>query len=140
MTFEEITISGSGDDATEKQDLHLVNCKLGESRENVPISTYFTSQLKLNSNVENIKAGANNLKVSFRGRPLNGKKIALPENYTFARVSKSENGKQLVASNLTQEATYWNLDKLPSGSDVLPQVMQWLTLSNAIHGHVQLEE
>lgn len=140
MTFEEITISGGGEDATEKQELHLVNCKLGEDRENMPISKYFTSQLKLNSNVENIKAGANNLKVSFRGRPLNGKMVLLPENYTFARVSKSENKKQLVANDLTKEATYWNLDKLPSGSDVLPQVIQWLKLSNNIHAHVQLEE
>lgn len=139
MAVDEICI-GSKQDPSEKSSLHLINCKLASSGSNHPVAQYFDSQLQFENNVANSGKGANNLKASFRGRPLNGKKIQLPEGFAFARVSKSENENQLVASDLSKEATYWNLDKLPSSNDPVPQALQWLQLSADIHSHVQLDD
>lgn len=150
---EEILVSGrnnADDDGLtpkqQQQQFHLINCKLAESKCDQPIDQFFTSQMKLFTTSKEKKTmttpSSEVMKVSFRGRPLNGKKVQLPESsYVFAQVSKSpENSGQLIASGLSRELTYWNLDKLPSSSDPVPQMVKWLQLSDAIHAQVQLTD
>ncbi|KAI2799290.1 hypothetical protein RDWZM_001969 [Blomia tropicalis] len=139
MSFESLVVqrSQSKDDDT-KHKLHLLNCKLEGEHENIPVSQYFTSQLQLSNN--KAPNSSDNLKVSFRGRPLNGRSIKLPNDYFFARANKSENGNEIFVNEISDEVTYWNLDKLPSDNDPIPKVIEWLKVSSDIHAHVQLED
>lgn len=121
-------------------DLHLINCKLnvapGDENKSYPVEQYFGKQWKeFKSN--NSSLNPNRYKASFRGRPLNGTSITLPEGYVFTKVTKKQNDK-LVGEHLGQQACYWNLDKFPSNNDALPQTIQWLNLSEAIHAHTKL--
>lgn len=140
---KEIHINGDETQQGQQQQLHLINCKLEKSQVDLKIDQFFTSQMKLASNNAGSKGKAKSsseMKVSFRGRPLNGKKVQLPKGFVFAQMCKSENKNTLIASNISKEMTYWNLDKMPSSSDPVPQMFQWLQLSADIHSHVQLAD
>lgn len=118
--------------------LHLLNTEFQIDKKNVPVSTYLDSQIKIYK--ENNKEDNGNMKVSFRGRPLNGKQITLPDNYQFSSVSLNDDDKNiLIAEQISNTTYYWNLDKIPSSTDSLEEVSEWLKISKQIHSHIQLD-
>lgn len=142
MDIKSIELENSNPN-TETQ-LHLLNCRIeNDKHEDLPaeVKSYFSSQMKFEKNEKSLKNPIQqHLKATFRGRPMDGKCVQLPANYKFARLCKSSNDdNKLIASDLTNKVTYWNLDKIPSSNDSIPQILQWLQLSSDIHSHVQLE-
>ncbi|XP_033191794.1 ribonuclease H2 subunit C [Bombus vancouverensis nearcticus] len=115
----------------EKQSvLHLMPCKIyGDESANV--STYFTPYIReVDDKVYNS---------SFRGYPLQGKKITLPSGYkgiTFVEHKKPEVEhveRNLYFTGAFSHFTYWNYDKLPSKNDSLAAVMDWIDIAEALH-------
>lgn len=114
--------------------LHLINCQFQKDCQNVPISDYFDSQFDSNDE---------KLNVSFRGRPMNGQSVRLPGKFSFAvidPIDETKNDQTIIAHQLDDKAYCWNLDKIPSGTDSMPQVLNWINLAQEIHSHVQLED
>lgn len=70
---------------------------------------------------------------SFRGRPLQGRKIKLPEDYKGCIVPKEAKMANNGSSNEFNEFTYWNWDELPSDNDAVVKALQWINISKAIH-------
>lgn len=67
------------------------------------------------------------LTASFRGRPLQGRKVNLPTGFKGCLVSRD--GK---ISEKFNDFTYWNWDQLPKDDDKVVQAMKWLNLSEAL--------
>lgn len=127
----EDTISPSKDSTSR---LHLINCQFHKDCQNVPIFDYFDSQFNTNDE---------RLNVSFRGRPMNGQLVQLSKNFSFAVIDPIEgekNDNTVVARRLVDEAYCWNMDKIPSSNDSMPQILNWINLAKDIHSHVQLED
>ncbi|RWS12727.1 ribonuclease H2 subunit C-like protein [Dinothrombium tinctorium] len=68
---------------------------------------------------------------SFRGYPLCGETIKLPQGFVGVVVDGKDNEFK-VKSNFA-EFTYWNWDKNPSDSDTVPQAFKWISIAAAIH-------
>jgi len=76
------------------------------------------------------------LLASFRGRPLQGRDLLIPDNYRGFIVADS---KSLKSSDRNQvpkyfdKFTYWNWDELPSKEDPVAKSLGWINISKAIH-------
>nr|CAH0103756.1 unnamed protein product [Daphnia galeata] len=76
---------------------------------------------------------------SFRGYPLQGKKIVIPVGFKGIVVSETKKPltdveeRNLVVSKKFCEITYWNWDCFPVSDDSINQSMDWLILSKMIH-------
>lgn len=83
----------------------------------------------------------NKLTASFRGKPLVGKKIKIPDNYSGVILEKSEGGDQnLTVSSTFEELTYWKWDQVPTEDDNIPQAIKSLRIAATIHGPVSSDE
>ncbi|XP_045782996.1 ribonuclease H2 subunit C isoform X2 [Maniola jurtina] len=80
------------------------------------------------------------LSATFRGHPMDGVKMPLPEGYTAVIVTE---GKRPLAEDAERkfqvtggfkEIIYWNWDKKPSKNDNLTKAMVWMDIAEAIHG------
>ena len=78
------------------------------------------------------------LKSSFRGFPLQGKKIPVPKGYTgvtFYEYKKPETEgaeRNIYATGTFTEFTYWNYDKLPSKNDPFMSALDWIDIAEAV--------
>ena len=78
------------------------------------------------------------LEASFRGFPLQGKKIFIPEGFKGIVVSEMKKPltdveeRNFVLSKKFGEITYWNWDCYPNSNDQIPQSMDWLMLSKKV--------
>lgn len=70
------------------------------------------------------------LVASFRGRPLQGKKLNLPDGYEGSVVS-TENSKKHAKK--FKSFTYWNWDEIPTNDDAVVKALQWIDVAKAIH-------
>ncbi|KAJ8929290.1 hypothetical protein NQ314_018045, partial [Rhamnusium bicolor] len=84
-------------------------------------------------------------KGSFRGYPLRGKKVDMPEGYLGLVLHESikpardkDERKFYVINNFTN-ITFWNWDKIPSENDSIIQALQWIYVAEALHSPI-LEE
>merc|ERR1711860_101963 len=81
----------------------------------------------------------NDLKASFRGRPLDGCKVDLPAGYTGFVISErrqrstEEEERNLEIKQKFSHMNLWNLDKKPTLDDSTQKAFQWIDVSNAIH-------
>lgn len=75
---------------------------------------------------------------SFRGYPLQGKKITIPSGYkgiTFLERKKPEVEnveRNLYSTGTFSSFTYWNYDKLPSKNDALAAALDWIDIAEAV--------
>lgn len=75
---------------------------------------------------------------SFRGYPLNGTIVKVPEGYkgiTFYEENKPEDPKikrDLVSTGGFTNFTYWNYDKLPSKNDAIISALNWIDIAEAV--------
>lgn len=133
----------------EKANCHLMPCKIKYNNDTAKVKEYFLPTIRLmeacgdnwdgrtgeeNKERENEKGS---VAASFRGRPLHGKKILLPDNYIGSVVKKSTDKKSgndtITDIKKLDEFTYWNWDQIPSKNDPIVKAIQWLEVSKAIH-------
>lgn len=78
------------------------------------------------------------LKASFRGYPLNGKEIQLPEGYTGAvlhesvKPSTDKDDRKFYMIHDFKSFTYWNWNKKPSKNDTFIQALDWIDIAEAV--------
>lgn len=113
---------------TEEANCHLMPCSIDFNGDRAEISKYFTPC---------IDSSGDHIAASFRGRPLSGKEIILPKDYTgivVQRCQESEDPKVTHSStHQFKKFTYWNWDMEPSANDKVSQAMDWIEIANAIH-------
>ncbi|EEZ99790.1 Ribonuclease H2 subunit C-like Protein [Tribolium castaneum] len=102
-----------------------------------PVSKYFETGVKVQEDETQ--------KASFRGYPLRGKTVELPEGYigvvlheSIAPVSDKEERKFHV-TNKFKTLTYWNWDKAPSKNDKIIQALDWIDVAEALHSPITEE-
>ncbi|XP_076332938.1 uncharacterized protein LOC143237493 [Tachypleus tridentatus] len=102
------------------------------------VSNFFTSCIEPDENNAGI------LKSSFRGRPLHGKEIQLPEGYVGVvvknvdKIVTDEPDKRFRMTGHFRKLTYWNWDQIPSQNDKFVKAAQWIKIAHAIHTPVSL--
>ncbi len=84
------------------------------------IKNYFTNSIQINNN-------NNKLEASFRGRPLNGEHILIPNDY----IGILTNSSKPVSS--FDKLTYFNLDCSTSKNDCIVRSINWLSLAKILH-------
>ena len=84
------------------------------------IKRHFTNSVQTNPET-------NQLEASFRGRPLNGKHVTIPSDYTGILTNSSKP----IAS--FDQITYFNLDCSTSKNDCIARSLQWLSLAKILH-------
>lgn len=71
------------------------------------------------------------LHASFRGKPLLGKTLDVPDGFT-GLVASGDEGK-FAAKSSFEKFTYWKWDQRPADNDPVKQSLDWLDVSKAIH-------
>ncbi|XP_074605496.1 uncharacterized protein LOC141858603 [Brevipalpus obovatus] len=96
------------------------------------------------STVSSSKEDSKRLNASFRGRPLNGIRVDLPDQFTGLVCNKEKaNKRNDIKLNAIKEfhtLTLWNYDCKPTENDTAVQALKWLEVSSAIHQPVVKEE
>ena len=111
---------------------HSIPCKV-DSDGSANVDKYFEPTIRQSEKDSSV------LLSSFRGRPLVGRQIDLPQNSSAFLIKESKNG-EFVANDKFDQIIHWNLDKTPSESDTLPQVVQWIQVSEAIHSPINSKQ
>nr|CAG4652311.1 EOG090X0IC1 [Triops cancriformis] len=129
--------------------VQLLPCRI-EQRGPANISTYFTpyvrktetgAETKTESH-ESVQTASKEVMVcSFRGYPLEGHVLKVPETYTGLVIEKKcedtsekDTGPSEASVQATFSAvTYWNWDTIPSRNDALQQALDWIPLAEALH-------
>ncbi|GAB1865787.1 Ribonuclease H2 subunit C [Camponotus japonicus] len=114
----------------EESELHLMPCKIhGDQAANV--SSYFESSIR--------KIDEEHYDCSFRGYPLQGKKVIVPAGYKgimFMENKKTdaENKiRNLYCTGTFSQFTYWNYDRIPSKNDSLVAALDWIDIAEVLH-------
>ncbi|KAJ8959366.1 hypothetical protein NQ318_022052 [Aromia moschata] len=101
------------------------------------VTKYFDDYVKTNN--DGILEG------SFRGYPLRGKQINIPEGYVGLVLHESikppreKDERKFYVVNHFSEITFWNWNKTPSDNDSIMQALQWIDVADALHSPI-LEE
>lgn len=74
---------------------------------------------------------------SFRGYPLNGHIVNLPEGYKGLILKEtakpvSGNERTFHVTHTFQNITYWNWDKIPSKDDAFLSALDWVDIAEAV--------
>ncbi len=84
------------------------------------IKRHFTDSIQINNS-------NNKLEASFRGRPLNGEHIDIPNDYIGVLTNSS---KPLSSFN---QLTYFNLDCSTTKNDCIARSIEWISLAKILH-------
>ena len=83
------------------------------------------------------------MSASFRGYPLKGQVLSLPEGYrgivlqeTIKPLSETAE-RNLHVTHSFKSFTYWNWDKTPSKNDLLLSALDWIEVSEAVSSNVR---
>ncbi|XP_039762588.1 ribonuclease H2 subunit C [Pararge aegeria] len=119
------------DDKIFEQKAHYIPCQVEEDGP-ANVSEYFEPYVVDNGNGE--------LSATFRGHPMDGVKMSLPDGYRAVIVEEgkrplSEDAeRKFQVSGGFKEIIYWNWDKKPSRNDNLAKSLVWMDIAEAIHG------
>lgn len=78
------------------------------------------------------------LQTSFRGYPLEGTTVVVPEGYkgiTFFEYKKPDAEgveRNLHSTGIFTQFTYWNYDKIPSKNDAFVAALDWIDIAEAV--------
>jgi len=78
------------------------------------------------------------MEASFRGYPLQGNKVTIPEGYTGLVLEETKKQltesqpHNLVSTKKFNSYTYWNWDYNPSTSDPTQLALDWLDISKVV--------
>ncbi|XP_008479554.1 ribonuclease H2 subunit C [Diaphorina citri] len=95
------------------------------------VSKYFSSYLKPSSS-------DNALDASFRGLPLKGTSISVPDGFKgliFTETNQhqaEDDERNFFLKDNFNKITYWNYDKLPSKNDAIVSALDWIHISQAV--------
>ncbi|XP_015605875.1 ribonuclease H2 subunit C [Cephus cinctus] len=110
--------------------LHLMPCKI-DGDETAKVSKYFTPYIsEVNDDYK---------QATFRGYPLQGRKIKVPKGYTgytfyeYEKPVANNTDRNLYSTGKFSEFTYWNYDKIPSRNDALSGALDWIDIAEALH-------
>ncbi|XP_046401216.1 uncharacterized protein LOC124167309 isoform X2 [Ischnura elegans] len=110
------------------EDVHFMPCRIHAEGQH-KITEYFKPYLQYSKNDE--------VKVSFRGHPLHGKVLNLPEKYVgvIAQGGKcvDPSRKSLYVTRTFNSMTFWNWDKPPSTNDAFYKALDWLEIADVLH-------
>lgn len=93
--------------------------------------------------VENLTSEENDkkgMKGTFRGYPLEGSVMQLPEGYTGVVLKEtrpnlnSDEDRTMRGVCQFKTFTFWNWDREPSRGDRYQQAMDWVDIASVIHG------
>nr|CAG4650623.1 EOG090X0IC1 [Sida crystallina] len=110
--------------------VHSLPCQIdfdGPAKVNEYFSTYVDKKILID--------GEEVLEASFRGYPLLGKEIKVPEGYQGVVVNETKKPlteaaqRNASVSKKYTSLTYWNWDSATSKNDPYQQVANWITLS-----------
>ncbi|CAF2474418.1 unnamed protein product [Rotaria sp. Silwood2] len=85
------------------------------------IKRHFTDSIQMN------KDNNNKLIASFRGRPLDGEQLNIPNDY----IGTLANSSKFVSS--FDKLIYFNLDCSTSKNDCIARSIEWLSLAKILH-------
>nr|CAG4637489.1 EOG090X0IC1 [Ceriodaphnia reticulata] len=128
-------IKVSNSESDEKYAVHSVPCKINHDGQ-ANVKGFFSPYIEKKDSTDVI----NVLEASFRGYPLQGKTVAIPQGFKGITVSEIKKPltdveeRNLFVNKTFSSFTYWNWDYLPTTNDSIPQCMDWLALSQTIHG------
>ncbi|KAJ0184159.1 hypothetical protein K1T71_000582 [Dendrolimus kikuchii] len=115
-----------------QQKAHYMPCKI-ESDGPIDVKKYFDPYVVKNKETDELSG-------TFRGHPLDGKEMNLPEGYTAIVVTEAKKplaedaDRRFQVAGGFKDLTYWNWDKKPSRNDSLIKAMDWIDIAEAIHG------
>lgn len=94
-------------------------------------------QHTLNSNLNETTFAISVKHSSFRGRPLLGSEVGIPEGYCGYVLKKQHEDltaktKVFGVEQSFKKITNWNLDRIPSSDDGLISVMDWFDIAAAV--------
>ncbi|XP_032681238.1 ribonuclease H2 subunit C [Odontomachus brunneus] len=119
------------DPASQKDsELHLMPCKI-HGDESAKVSSFFKPYIR--------KVDEEHYECSFRGYPLQGKKVTVPAGYkgmTFVENKKTDTegkNRNLYCTGTFSQFTYWNYDRIPSKNDALSAALDWIDIADALH-------
>ncbi|GBP11304.1 Ribonuclease H2 subunit C [Eumeta japonica] len=110
-----------------EQRVHFIPCRIDDNGA-ANVSKYFESY---------VEEKDGELKGTFRGRPLDGVKMPLPDGYKAVIVDENRRPLSEDADRKFQvtggfnEIIYWNWDKKPSKNDSLNKAMDWIDIAEA---------
>lgn len=111
---------------------HLINCEIESSGE-ANVSKFFEPAI--------VKKEDGRADVSFRGRPMNGKRVQLPDQFVLANLKPSlGNEHQFSATEATNAFHYWNFDQTPDLEDSTNQAINWINIAKCLSEPVTMEE
>nr|CAG4642922.1 EOG090X0IC1 [Evadne anonyx] len=111
-------------------DVHLLPCKINTDGP-ANVSGFFTPYIEKKSDEEVLEA-------SFRGYPLQGSKVPVPEGYTGLVLGETKKQltetqpHNLLANKKFDSFTYWNWDYNPSIGDPTQLALDWLNISEVV--------
>lgn len=112
--------------------------------QSVPFKIHADCDAEVSKYFDNyVKCGDDNiLSTSFRGYPLRGKKLELPDGYvglifheTIRPATEKDERRFYVVGEFV-EITYWNWDKSPTLNDPFAQALQWIDIAEALHSPI----
>ncbi|KRT84246.1 hypothetical protein AMK59_1010 [Oryctes borbonicus] len=101
------------------------------------ISEYFETYVKPKEDSQS------DLAASFRGYPLEGKEIQIPEGYKGAILQESirpdndTDDRKFYIVDVFNSFTYWNWNKTPGASDKMAKALDWIDIAEALHAPVE---
>ncbi|KAH0955461.1 hypothetical protein HN011_007806 [Eciton burchellii] len=117
-------------DDQKESELHFMPCKI-QGDEPAKVSSFFKPYIH--------KIDEEYYHASFRGYPLQGKKVIIPTEYKgmmFIENKKSDienKDRHLYNAGTFSQFTYWNYDKIPSKNDALAAALDWIDIAEALH-------
>ncbi|CAG4971119.1 unnamed protein product [Parnassius apollo] len=114
-----------------EQRAHYLPCKI-EADGAANVEKYFEPYVVEKENGE--------LSATFRGHPLDGVKMSLPDGYRAILVTEAKKpladdaDRRFQVAGGFKEFVYWNWDKKPSKNDNIVKAFDWIDIAEAIHG------
>lgn len=111
---------------------HLINCEI-EANGEANVSKFFEPAI--------VKKDDSRADVSFRGRPMNGKRVQLPDDFVLASLKTSlSDDSQYTTADAASELHYWNFDQQPDLEDSTNQAINWIHISKCLGDAVTMDE
>ena len=110
----------------------MINCEI-EANVEANVGKYFEPAI--------VKRDQSRSDVSFRGRPMNGRRVKLPDDFVLANLKPSlGDERQFCATDAANELHYWNFDQVPDLEDSTNQAINWIHLSKCLGDAVTMDE
>jgi hypothetical protein len=124
----------SSQEPTDSATLHSIPCRATITTDsgstNANVSAYFEPLIKQNPTTPT------NLSASFRGRPLLGTHLHLPDGYKGVVMEKDAESSNVNIKSTFSSFHYWELDRPPGHDDPIPNTLKWITISKSLNQEI----